>query len=179
MKYSSQVGALVAAITLLAGCNSNPGNESGTTNAPAASDEAGAPAQAAATESTQDSTSDSGQRESAVPTAEPQVRSGDHPVPAVNPPTAFLQCGSCHSVEPGKDGVGPSLAGIVGRPAGSLAGYTRYSPALKASGTVWTPDKLDEWLKGPMQMVPGTRMALMVRDPDQRKAIIDYLKTLR
>ncbi len=97
---------------------------------------------------------------------------------AAQPPTAFLQCRACHSVEPGRNGIGPSLAGIAGKPAASVAGF-RYSSALQTSGIVWSRDRLDEWLSAPPRMVPGTRMMQAVRSVEQRKAVIDYLETLQ
>ncbi|MES2042268.1 MAG: c-type cytochrome [Pseudomonadota bacterium] len=84
------------------------------------------------------------------------------------------RCASCHSVEPGENDVGPGLAGVVGRKAGSLAGFD-YSPALKTSGKVWTPAQLDQYLAAPQKLVPGTRMAMAVPAADQRQAIIAYL----
>jgi cytochrome c len=81
-------------------------------------------------------------------------------------------------VQPGRSGVGPSLAGIWGRKAGSLQGYA-YSAPLKASGIVWDRASLDTWLQGPMKMVPGTRMVIGMTDPTGRKAVIDYLETLK
>jgi cytochrome c len=96
---------------------------------------------------------------------------------AAEPPTAFLQCRSCHSVEPGRNGIGPSLAGIFGRPAASVPGF-RYSPALKASGIVWSRDKLEEWLAAPARMVPGTRMVQSVGNDEQRRALVDYMEAL-
>jgi len=39
------------------------------------------------------------------------------------------QCSSCHTTEAGKNGFGPSMARVVGRKAGGLAGF-RYSPAM-------------------------------------------------
>ena len=74
--------------------------------------------------------------------------------------------------------MGPSLFGIVGSKAGDVPDFT-FSPALKASGIVWDRDKLDTWLQGPMKMVPGTRMVVNVPDAEARKAIIDYLETLK
>lgn len=97
---------------------------------------------------------------------------------AARPPTAFLQCRTCHSVKPGRNGIGPSLAGIAGKPAASVAGF-RYSSALRASGIVWSRDALDEWLSAPPRMVPGTRMIRAVRSEEQRKAVIDYMEKLR
>jgi len=84
------------------------------------------------------------------------------------------RCAACHSVEPGENDVGPSLAGVVGRKAGSLAGFD-YSPALKAAGKVWTGPQLDQFMAGPQKMVPGTRMAMAVAEADQRQALIAYL----
>jgi cytochrome c len=94
------------------------------------------------------------------------------------PPPAFAVCRSCHSTEPGRNGIGPTLRGIVGSRAGDVPGYA-FSPALKKSGVVWTRATLDRWLQGPMKMVPGTKMVLPVADPARRKAIIDYLSTLK
>ena len=46
------------------------------------------------------------------------------------------QCAACHTTEVGKNGFGPSLAAVVGRKSGSLAGFT-YSPAMAQAGLVW------------------------------------------
>jgi len=107
---------------------------------------------------------------------------GEPAAPAVSqaaaPPPAFAQCRSCHSVEPGKNGIGPTLAGIVGTKAGDVPGFA-FSPALKQSGITWDRATLDQWLSGPMKMVPGTRMVISVPDPVRRKEIVDYLETLK
>jgi len=95
-----------------------------------------------------------------------------------NAPAAFATCRSCHSVEPGRNGVGPSLFGIVGTKAGDVPGYN-FSPALKASGVTWDRETLDTWLQGPMKMVPGTKMVIGVPNPEKRKEVIDYLETLK
>lgn len=94
-------------------------------------------------------------------------------------PAAFAQCAACHSVEPGKNGVGPSLAGVFGSKAGSVAGYG-YTPANKNSGLTWDEATLDTYLTAPMKTVPGTKMSFGgMSDPAQRKAIIEYMKTLK
>ncbi|MFC0205209.1 c-type cytochrome [Novosphingobium soli] len=100
------------------------------------------------------------------------------PVVAAAPPPAFAICRSCHATEPGRNGIGPTLAGIVGSKAGEVPGYA-FSPALEASGITWDRASLDTWLKGPTRMVPGTKMVLPVSDPGKRAAIIDYLETLK
>lgn len=94
-------------------------------------------------------------------------------------PAAFAQCATCHSVEPGKHGVGPSLANIVGTKAGDIPGFN-FSPALKGSGLTWNDATLDQWLASPRKLVPGTRMAFAgMSNPAQRKEVIGYLKTLK
>ncbi|QCI95421.1 c-type cytochrome [Novosphingobium sp. EMRT-2] len=94
-------------------------------------------------------------------------------------PLAFGICKSCHSVDKGKNMIGPSLAGIVGTKAGDVAGFS-FSPALKGSGLTWDDATLDKWLENPMKLVPGTRMTYSGQtDPAKRKAIIEYLKTLK
>ncbi|MGH7023294.1 MAG: c-type cytochrome [Caulobacteraceae bacterium] len=86
------------------------------------------------------------------------------------------RCTMCHG--PGRDGQGPKLAGVVGRRAGSAAGFP-YSAALKASGLVWTPANLEKFLAGPSKLVPGTAMTVTVSDPAQRRDIVAYLASLK
>ena len=94
-------------------------------------------------------------------------------------PPAFAQCAACHAVEKGKHGVGPSLAGVFGAKAGDVPGYV-FSDAMKGSGLVWDEKTLDTYLTNPMKVVPGTRMTYAgMTDPADRKAVIDYLKTLK
>jgi cytochrome c len=94
-------------------------------------------------------------------------------------PADFAVCTGCHTIVAGQNAIGPSLRGVVGRKAGSLPGFA-YSGALQKSGIVWTPERLDTWLSGPMTMVPGTKMSFGgYSDPKQRQAVIAYLKTLK
>ena len=94
-------------------------------------------------------------------------------------PAAFAQCAACHAVEPGKHGVGPSLAGVYGTKSGELAGYA-FSDAMKQANLTWDDKTLDTYLTNPMKVVPGTKMTYAgLSDPAQRKAIIEYLKTLK
>ena len=103
-----------------------------------------------------------------------ETAANDHAKPA-----AFGQCAACHAVVAGQNGVGPSLAGVFGRKAGSLADFS-YSTAMKGSGKIWDEPTLDNFLISPMAAVPGTRMSYMGQsDPAKRKAVIDYLKTLK
>jgi len=91
---------------------------------------------------------------------------------------SFLQCADCHS--PGdNDGVGPGLKGLVGRRAGTVAGF-KYSDALAKSGLVWDEATLDRFLLNPKAAVPGTSMDFPgVTDAKERADLIAYLKTLK
>jgi cytochrome c len=92
----------------------------------------------------------------------------------------FLQCASCHEV--GDSTIvktGPNLKGVYGRHVASLPGYA-YSAALKGQDFDWDDDALDRWLQSPNQVAPGTAMAFIgLPAPDDRKAVIAYLRTLR
>lgn len=89
----------------------------------------------------------------------------------------FMQCASCHVVEPGVNRVGPSLAGIVGRAAGSVDGYN-YTEANANSGITWTPEKMFQYLEDPRRVVPGTKMAFAgLKDGQDRANVIAYLQT--
>jgi cytochrome c len=88
------------------------------------------------------------------------------------------QCGICHDVAPGKNRIGPSLFGIVGRKAGSEAGFT-YSDGNKNSGLTWDEATLDKYLADPRAAIPGTKMTYAgVKNEQQRKDLIAYLATL-
>lgn len=92
--------------------------------------------------------------------------------------TVFNQCKACHSNEAGKNGIGPSLHGVVGRVSGGVPGYA-YSQANKAGHISWTPENLYTYLEMPSRMVQGTKMTFMLRDPQQRADVIAYLETLK
>ncbi|WP_034797740.1 c-type cytochrome [Hyphomonas beringensis] len=88
------------------------------------------------------------------------------------------QCAVCHSVVPGQTLMGPSLAGVVGRPAGSLDGF-RYSRAMQDAGFVWNAEELDAFIESPRKHVRGTNMSYPgERRPEKRAAIIEYLTQL-
>jgi cytochrome c len=87
----------------------------------------------------------------------------------------FQDCAACHKLEAGANNVGPSLNGIFTRKAGELSDF-RYSPALKRSGIVWTPETLDAFLTNPQALVPGNRMPYAgMADAGNRADLIAYL----
>lgn len=87
----------------------------------------------------------------------------------------FIRCAICHSVKPGENKLGPSLAGVVGRKAGTLPGFT-YSPAMKNAKIVWDAKTLDGFIAQPMTKVPGTKMAFAgIANPADRANLLAYL----
>jgi cytochrome c len=91
------------------------------------------------------------------------------------------RCGICHAAtnEPGGPIIGPNLAGVVGRKAGSQKDFALYTPALKGYGAKWNEKLLEEFLKDPNGKVPGTQMVPMVPDDQERADVIAYLATLK
>ena len=67
------------------------------------------------------------------------------------------ECSDCHSVKQGKNKKGPSLFGVVGRNSASIADFA-YSDPMRALNTVWSVEKIDEYITKPKQVVPGGKM---------------------
>ena len=71
----------------------------------------------------------------------------------------FRVCGACHSIDEGAaHTIGPNLRGVVGRPVAAADAYDRYSPAMASIGGIWSPERLDRYLRQPMTEVEGTAM---------------------
>ncbi len=91
----------------------------------------------------------------------------------------FKQCALCHTTEAGKNKIGPSLAGIVGREAGTAPNFS-YSDAMKNFKHKWTADELNTYLEDPRKLVPGTKMIFPgLKNEKDRDNVIAYLETLK
>lgn len=90
------------------------------------------------------------------------------------------ECGDCHSTVAGKNKKGPSLNGVFNRKAGSLADFSGYSDAMKQSGIVWTPEKIDAYIAQPRKVVAGGKMKYDgLADAAARADVIAYLTAPR
>jgi len=89
--------------------------------------------------------------------------------------TQFNKCKICHSLEAGKNMVGPDLHAIFGRKAGTADGFA-YSEAMKKSRIVWDDDTLTKYLREPKDTVPGGKMAFPgIKDDQQLADLLAYL----
>lgn len=89
-------------------------------------------------------------------------------------------CAACHSnLADGPRQMGPSLFGVVGRHAGSVADF-RYSKAMRSADIVWQQSTLENFLRDPQAAVPGTVMSIAgIDDPKERADLVAYLASLR
>ena len=92
-------------------------------------------------------------------------------------PEIFQVCRACHAVEEGAaHTVGPNLRGVVGRPVASIEGYDGYTPAMKSYGGLWSPERLDRYVRQPMIEVEGTTMVFPgIADATDRADLIAWL----
>ena len=89
----------------------------------------------------------------------------------------FRACAACHALTPGEHRTGPSLAGIFGREAGTIPGFTRYSPAIVEAEVTWTGETLGAWLANPQAMIPGNRMTFPgIGEAQARADLIAFLE---
>ena len=104
------------------------------------------------------------------------VGSLSRPLPAqsnAGKQTFEKRCTGCHALDSEKGG--PRLRAVYGRRAGSQPAFP-YSEALRKSGITWDSDTLDKWLADPDAFIPDNDMAFRVTNPEERAAIIGYLK---
>ncbi len=99
--------------------------------------------------------------------------------PAAGKAVFSSYCAICHSVQSGKNMVGPSLFGIIGRKTGSVPGF-HYSPANQNANITWDEATLDKYLQSPRTVIPGTIMTYGgLKDDTKRADLIAYLATLK
>lgn len=87
----------------------------------------------------------------------------------------YKRCSTCHSLTPGENMMGPSLAGVFGKKAAQES--FKYSKAMAASGLTWDEKTLDAYLANPTAVVKGTSMIFRVPKAEDRANLIAYLKT--
>ncbi len=96
----------------------------------------------------------------------------------------FKKCTTCHNIAKNKHKVGPTLVGIIGRPAATAVDGKgkafKYSKGMKkagADGVVWTPENLEKFLTKPKGFVPKTKMAFGgLKKTGDRANVIAFLK---
>ncbi len=99
--------------------------------------------------------------------------------PAAGKSVFNSNCSICHSVQPGKNMIGPSLFGVVGRKTGTVPGF-HYSPANQNANITWDQATLDKYLQSPRSVIPGTIMTYGgLKDDTKRSDLIAYLATLK
>ena len=91
----------------------------------------------------------------------------------------FNKCKACHTATAEQNKIGPHLVNIIGRKAGTVEKY-KYSAAMKASKITWTAKNIDKYITNPRTFIPKNKMAFAgVRKPEDRKALIAYLTSLK
>ena len=87
-------------------------------------------------------------------------------------------CRTCHSWKKDDNRLGPDLNGIVGRKAGTAAGFP-YSSSIKDSGITWDDGTLDKFISNPESVVPNNNMKPFtgISDAATRNQIIEFLKS--
>ena len=104
--------------------------------------------------------------------AQPAVAEGDAAAGA----KVFNKCKACHALEAGKNKIGPTLAGVIGRKAGSVEGF-KYSGPMKDAAIVWDEQNLAEYLADPKGYIPKNKMAFKgLKKEKQRADVIAYMK---
>lgn len=89
----------------------------------------------------------------------------------------YAKCKACHKLDEGANTVGPSLHMIMGRTAGTVAGFS-YSAPMAEFGQAWTPELVYEFLANPRKFMPGTKMSFAgLKKPADRANVISYIES--
>ena len=87
-------------------------------------------------------------------------------------------CAACHSLSVEEHGIGPHLAGLIGRPIGEVEGWSA-SQSLRSLDGVWTAERLAQFLADPQAFAPGAAMGATGITEAEARAIADYIAGLR
>lgn len=87
----------------------------------------------------------------------------------------FAKCKICHSLDAGKNMVGPSLSGVIGRKSGTQAGF-KYSDAMTGKAVVWNEENLEKYLRDPKGFIPNNKMVFPGLKDKEAGDVIAYLK---
>jgi cytochrome c len=87
-------------------------------------------------------------------------------------------CAACHSITPGENKTGPSLAAVVGSKSGAVPGF-HFSSAMKTADVTWDDANLDKFLANPTGFIHGTMMFVGLPDSSARADVIAYLHALK
>ena len=88
----------------------------------------------------------------------------------------FRKCKACHTLDEGKNKVGPSLHGVIGRAAGAVEGF-KYSSAMAESGLTWDDETLAKFLAKPKDLIAKTKMSFAgLKKEDDIENVIAYIK---
>ncbi|MCP4315403.1 MAG: cytochrome c family protein [Hyphomicrobiales bacterium] len=100
----------------------------------------------------------------------------------------FKKCKACHRVgDDAKNGVGPILNGVIGRPAGSVDGY-KYGKGMQqagAAGLVWNEELILEYITDPKVFLrtylddpkAKAKMVFKFKKEQDRMDVLAYVKT--
>jgi cytochrome c len=72
--------------------------------------------------------------------------------------------------------MGSDLRGLMDREVASADNYSAYTSAMKKLGGEWNRQRLDQFLRDPQALAPGSSMVFPgIADDQQRAALVDYV----
>ena len=109
----------------------------------------------------------------------PLVQADERSMEAAGRQLFVHHCTACHSLDTSENAFGPTLVGVMDRPAASVPRFA-YSKAMAASGITWSEDNLRKWIADNDALVPGTRMRhVSITDQAEQDYLISFLRSLK